>query len=196
MLFILFKVVRALVVLCLPFGLLFLWKKIAEHVGDKVAQLKYERRGLEEATVYCETLSNKIDRLNKLYDNLLVPSNFILICIGSIWQVISYTGLALAALVAGLTLIIWPVDRCSYRNAMNGYYINKYENCPIDKLQSTTITEAEKVNDDLEKSFFITEEEKSGIKRINTDLMWRKFQNKINSIELEIKDVIHNELNE
>ena len=195
MIFILFKVVRALIVLCLPFGILFLWKKIAELVGDKVAQLKYERRGLEEATVYCETLSNKIDRLNKLYDNLLVPSNFILICLGSIWQVISYTGLALAALVAGLTLIIWPVDRCSYRNAMNGYYINKYENCQIDKLQSTTITEAEKVNDDLEKSFFITEKEKSEITYINTKSMWKRFQDAINNTDIE-KIVHSDKLNE
>lgn len=195
MLFILLKVVRALIVLCLPFGILFLWRKIAEHVGDTIAQLKYERRGLEEATVYCETLSNKIDRLNKLYDNLLAPSNFVLICLGSIWQVISYTGLALAALVLGLSLIIWPVDRWSYHQAMNSHYIEKYENYPIEKLQSTTIIEAEKVNDDLDKSFFITEKEKSEITRINTDLMWRKFQNKINSIDIE--KIVHSEkLNE
>lgn len=195
MLFILFKVVRALIVLCLPFGILFLWRKIAEHVGDTIAQLKYERRGLEENAAYSETLTKKIDRLEKLRGNVFEPSNFFLMILASIWQVISYTGLALAALVAGLSLIIWPVDRWSYRQAMNGHYIKKYENYPIEKLQSTTIIEAEKVNEDLERSFFITEKEKSEITRINTDLMWRKFQNKINSIDIE--KIVHSEkLNE
>lgn len=189
MIFILLKVIRALIVLCAPICILLLWKKIAEYVDNTVAQLKYDRKNLENAAVYCEVLSNKICLLNKLYDNLLVPSNFILICLGSIWQIISYTGLALAALVAALSLIIWPVDRCSYRNAMNGHYIEKYENCPIEKLQSTTIIDAEKINDDLRKSFFITEEEKSKITYINTHFMWKRLQDAVN--RLEIKDIVH-----
>ena len=182
------------ILMIIPLLLYIAWDKLCKDVDKKIEDIKIERCAvIDNKSESYQLLTKKLEKVYS-YDKILRPSNKVLNHLGVLYICLSITSAAVAAIGLVIIFLNCAADRYDF-NRMSTY-AKRYESIPIERLQFTAIQEAEGLNDKIQKSRYVTPEEKRNVTWIDTQGMWKKFLAQLDdkeSIGLVILEVTKDE---